>query len=166
MCVWLFEHALLFDCFAGGDDTQLSQPADLRIVASSTQFGIEYNGYEAWANFPHEQERLIQLIQKTQANHLVILSGDVHYAEISKFEHKDCYPIYDITSSGLSKTWKFATPNKNRIEGPIMDNHFGLLTIDFAAEAPAILAEVWDITGNQRIEYHIPLEEIRFPSSD
>lgn len=142
-------------------EQQLSQPADFRILASGTQFGIEANGYEAWANFPHEQQRLVKLIGKTKANNLVVISGDVHYAEISKFESKECYPIYDITASGLSKTWKFATPNKNRIEGPVMENHFGLLTVDFSTDQPKVVAEVWDITGNQRIEYTIPLSELQ-----
>jgi alkaline phosphatase D len=144
-------------------EAELRKPADCRILACGTQFGVEYNGYESWANFPHEQERLVQLIKKTQANHLVFLSGDIHYAEISKFEHKDCYPIYDITSSGLSSTWRFATPNKNRIEGPVMDNQFGLLTIDLSDRNPKLIAEVWDIRGNQRVEYSIPLREIHFP---
>jgi alkaline phosphatase D len=142
-------------------EKQLSQPADFRVLASGTQFGIEANGYEAWANFPHEQQRLVKLISKTKANNLVVISGDVHYAEISKFKSEECYPIYDITSSGLSRTWKFATPNKNRIEGPIMDNHFGLLTIVFSAKDPSVKAEIWDIRGNQRVEHSIPFRELQ-----
>jgi alkaline phosphatase D len=143
-------------------ENELLEPADFRVIATGTQFGIEYNGYEAWANFPHERERFVQLIRQTRANHLVFISGDVHYAEISKFEHLDSYPLYDFTASGLSKTWKFATPNKNRIEGPIMDNHFGLLTINFADTNPHVVAEVWDIRGNQRVEHIIPFAEISF----
>ena len=143
-------------------EEELKKPADFRILASGTQFGIEYNGYEAWANFPHEQERLVKLIQKTRANHLVVISGDVHYAEISKFEPQSGYPLYDITASGLSQRWLFATPNKNRIEGPVMDNHFGLLTLKLAGNDPVAVAEIWDIRGNQRIEYQIPLKEINF----
>lgn len=142
-------------------EQQLSQPADFRILASGTQFGIEANGYEAWANFPHEQQRLVKLIRKTKANNLVVISGDIHYGEISKFERPECYPIYDITSSGLSRTWAFATPNKNRIEGPIMDNNFGLLTIDFSADTPNAKAEIWDVTGNQRVEYTIPFSRLQ-----
>ena len=84
------------------------------------------------------------------------------YAEISKFENTHSYPIHDITASGLSQKWHFATPNKNRIEGPIMDNHFGLLTIDFSADQPNVQAEIWDETGNQRVEYTIPFETMRF----
>ena len=87
----------------------------------------------------------------------------MHYAEISKLEHADSYPLYDITASGLSQTWRFATPNRNRIEGPIMDNHFGLLTINLTGEHPNVMAEIWDIRGNQRVEHTIPLAEISFP---
>lgn len=144
---------------------ELFKPADFRILATGSQFGIEANGYEAWANFPHEQDRLVSLVKKTQANHLIAISGDVHYAEISKFQNPHSYPIFDVTASGLSRKWHFATPNKNRIEGPVMDNHFGLLTIDFSADQPNVKAEIWDGTGNQRIEYTIPFETISFPVS-
>ena len=82
--------------------------------------------------------------------------------KVSKLERPGMYPIYDVTSSGLSSTWHFATPNKNRIEGPIMENHFGLLTINPDGQDPGIKAEIWDVRGNQRVEYFIPLEEIRF----
>jgi alkaline phosphatase D len=140
-------------------ENELQKPADVRIIGSSTQFGIEYNGYEAWANFPHEQQRMLDLIKTTKANGVLFLSGDVHYSEISRME-TDFYPIYDFTSSGLSSTWLFATPNKNRIEGPVMENHFGLLSIFWGTNDPVIKMETWDVSGNQRFEYAIPLSHI------
>ncbi len=143
-------------------ENELKKPADVRIIGSGTQFGIEFNGYEAWANFPNEQQKLLNLIKKTKANGILFISGDVHYAEISKIITPNLYPIYDITSSGLSSTWHFPTPNKNRIEGPIMDNHFGLLSINFGSPKPIIKVEIWDVNDNQRIEYTIPLDELTF----
>jgi alkaline phosphatase D len=142
-------------------EEELKKPADIRIIGSGTQFGIEWNGYEAWANYPGEQNRMLELIKKTKANGVFFITGDVHYAELSKLE-TDFYPIYDFTSSGLSSTWYFATPNSNRIEGPIMDNHFGLITINWQGDATTIKMEIWDIRDNQRIEYTIGLDELRF----
>mgnify|MGYP000389157191 CR=1 FL=1 len=141
---------------------QLKKPADVRIIGTGTQFGIEWNGYESWANFPHEQEKMLKLIKKTKAEGVLFISGDVHYSEISKIKSPNTYPIYDFTSSGLSSTWEFATPNKNRIEGPIMDNHFGLITIDWKNKKTAIKMETWDIHNNQRIEYSLSLKELQF----
>ncbi len=143
-------------------EKELSKPADVRLIGSGSQFSIEFNGYEAWANFPHEQKRMLDLIKKTRANGVVFLTGDVHYAEISKLSAEGIYPIYDITSSGLSSTWHFATPNKNRIEGPIMENHFGLLSIDCRKKEPILLMEIYDISDNQRIEYKVKLNDLKF----
>jgi alkaline phosphatase D len=143
-------------------ESELRRPADVRIIGSSTQFGIEFNGYEAWANFPHEQQRMLDLIQKTRANGVLFISGDVHYAEISKIQPSGGYPIYDVTSSGITSTWHFATPNAHRIEGPVMENHFGIITIDWKPADPLIRMEVIDVSGNSRIEYTVPLSQLRF----
>ncbi|TAH29264.1 MAG: alkaline phosphatase family protein [Cytophagales bacterium] len=143
-------------------EEELNKKADIRLIVSGSQFGIEYNGYESWANFPHEQQKFLDLIKKTKANGVLFLSGDVHYGEISKLKSTEMYPIYDITSSGLSSTWHFATPNQNRIEGPVMENHFGLITIDWTIQNPSIKMEIWDINNNQRVEYTIKLDEISF----
>jgi alkaline phosphatase D len=143
---------------------ELKKPADLRLICSSTQFGIEYNGYEAWANFPHEQKRMIDLINDTKAEGVIFLSGDVHYGEISRFNNADGYPIYDITSSGITSTWDFPTLNVNRIEGPIMDNHFGLLTIAWDQD-PSIKIEIIDKYKNPRVEYKLKKSDIIFGGS-
>ncbi len=142
-------------------ENELRKDADVRLICSGSQFSIEYNGYESWANFPFEQVRMLNLINSTKANGVVFLTGDVHYAEISKIEVPQIYPIYDVTASGLSSTWHFATPNANRIEGPVMENHFGMISIRWEAD-PKISMEIWDIDDNQRIEYSVRLGEISF----
>jgi len=143
-------------------ENTLNVKADLRIIGTSTQFGITYNGYEAWANFPHEQQRMVSLIAKCRAEGVLFISGDVHYAEISALRMPGIYPLYDFTSSGITSTWHFATPNANRIEGPVMDNHFGLLTIDFTASEPSVRLECVDVSGNTRFEYTIPVKSLKF----
>jgi alkaline phosphatase D len=143
---------------------ELKKTADLRLICSGSQFGIEYNGYEAWANFPHEQKRVLDLIKNTKANRVLFLTGDVHYAEISKLQENGLYPLYDITSSGITSTWDFATPNKNRIEGPVMDNHFGLLTITWEKD-PVIQMQIIDKYNNSRIEYTIKASDISFAAN-
>ncbi|MEY3368768.1 MAG: hypothetical protein RI973_1923 [Bacteroidota bacterium] len=162
-----FPHQTVDSTFLGEQqwkwlEGELSKPADLRIIGSGSQFSISYNGYEAWANFPHERQRMLDLIKKTRANGVLFITGDVHYAEISELREEGLYPIYDVTSSGITSTWHFATPNDNRIEGPIMENHFGLISIDWEASDPAIKMEIYDVKDNQRIEHVVPLSAISF----
>jgi alkaline phosphatase D len=143
-------------------EEELKKPADLRIIGSGSQFSISYNGYEAWANFPHEQKRMLELIKKTKADGVLFITGDVHYAEISKLTEEGLYPIYDVTSSGITSTWHFAAPNDNRIEGPVMENNFGLISVDWNKKDPEIKMEIWDVRDNQRLEHTIKLSEISF----
>jgi alkaline phosphatase D len=139
---------------------ELLKPADVRIIGSSTQFATQFNGYEAWANFPGEQKRMLDLIKETKANGVFFISGDVHYSELSKLPNPPSYPIYDLTCSGLTEEWKFATPNKYRIGKPVMDNHFGLITIDWNSDSPTIRLEVWDKFDVKRTIQEISISEL------
>jgi alkaline phosphatase D len=143
-------------------EEQLAMAADMKIIASSTQFSITHNGYEAWANFPHEQKRFVDLIKKTNANGVFFISGDVHYAELSKLTVDGGYPLYDVTSSGITSTWDFATPNDNRIAGPVMENNYGLVTIDWSKEDAEITFQIVDKEKRKRIEKTVKLSELKF----
>ena len=45
-------------------------------------------------------------------------------------------------------------------ECPVIDNHFGLITVDWNTPDPVIKMEIYDIRNNQRLEYSIPLSVI------
>lgn len=140
----------------------LQHPADLRVVMSSTQFGITYNGWEAWANFPIEKQRFIDLIKKTKANGVVFISGDVHWAEISKQDVDSGYPLYDITSSGITQEWGNTEPNDNRIGEPFQPNNAGIIEIDWEQEDPLIQFTIIDVNGQEVRKHEIRLSELRF----
>ena len=140
--------------------SELRKKADLRIIGSSTQFGISFNGYESWANFPYEREKMLEIISKTKANGVIFISGDVHYGELSKYFNDKTYPIFDLTSSGLTQTWSFATPNSNRIDGPVMENHYGVLTIN--AKDQKVRMQIININKENKIDIKIPFKELRF----
>ena len=138
------------------------QAADVRIIASSNQFSHEYNGWESWTNVPHEQQKMIDLIQKTKANGVVFISGDVHWGEISRLPVQGGYPIYDVTSSGITQTWDIIEPNKNRIGDAVPQNNIGM--IDIAKKDGNVLIElsIIDSTANKVVSRSLQLSEISF----
>lgn len=140
----------------------LQEPADLRIVMSSNQFGITYNGWEAWANMPVERQRFIELIKQTQANGVVFISGDVHWAEISKQEVDEGYPLYDITSSGITQEWGSTEPNDNRIGEPFRSNNAGMIEIDWEQDDPVIDFKIIDVNGSEVLTHQVLLSELQF----
>ncbi len=130
-------------------EEQLREPAELRLIASSIQVISEEHGYEKWANFPHERERLFRLIGETGAKGVVFLSGDRHHAEISRLDGVVDYPLYDVTSSSLNKPRLFTVEaNKHRVGEMYFQSNFGLVSIKWEIETPSICVEIRDSSGN------------------
>lgn len=141
----------------------LKVPADIRIVCTSTQFLVDFNGWEAWANFPHERERFMRLIEKTKANGVFFISGDVHYSEMSKLKRPNLYPLYDLTASGMTHGHSCAGENINRIHGAYMKPNFGWIDIDWKGKDTQVsLKIISSEEGEVKIEHQIPLKELQF----
>ena len=106
-------------------ERQLEAPADLRIIGSSIQVLADFTGWESWANFVHDRERLFDLIRRKEANGVIFLSGDIHYGELSRLDVNVPYTLWDLTSSGLTEEWRVPTPNVNRVGEPAYDVALG-----------------------------------------
>ena len=143
-------------------EEQLKKPARLRIIASSNQFSHEYNGWESWTNLPHEQQKMLDLIKSTKANGVIFLSGDVHWGELSKMQVDGLYPIYDVTSSGITQTWDEPEPNKNRIGKVFMGNNYGLIEINWNMPDPELNISIKDRKGKRRVSHQLKLGELQF----
>ena len=144
---------------------RLREPADLRIIGSSIQFGHEYNGWESWTNFPLELIRMTELIKETKANGVVFISGDVHWGELSVLKAPDCYPLHDLTASGLNRDWSHVEPNRNRHGEACMDFHFGMLDIDWNGNPPgnpSVQLRIHDMTGRGRVRKTVRLSDLHF----
>lgn len=141
-------------------EEQLLQPAEFRIVASSNQFAHSFNGWESWTNVPHEQAKFLDLIAKTQAEGLFFISGDVHWAELSRMESEIVYPIYDLTSSGITQSWRKVEANANRIGESYWKNNFGLIEIDWEEADPLLSLSLRNVAGNEVLKQQVRRSEL------
>jgi len=141
-------------------EKELQQPATLRIIGMSTQFLPQYNGYEEWCYMPREKQRLLDYISGKKIKGVLFISGDTHYAELSKMPNEGSYPLYELTSSGLTKTWKFIAPNEYRVGEGVRENNFGIIDIDWKSQ----LVTLWiqDIKGNTRIKQQVGFGELGY----
>lgn len=140
---------------------ELLKPAKLRFIATSTQFGVSHNYMESWANFPLEQAKMFQLIRSTQANGVIFMSGDVHYAELSCRREQGLYPIYDFTSSGLTRVDEVVAPNEHRIKEAIRERNFGMIEISWDPEHPTVKFIIYNEAGKERFSYIISVDELQ-----
>ena len=143
---------------------ELAKPAKVRIICSSSQFCTEHNGYEAWANFPHEQERLYQVLRDTKAENAFIISGDVHIAEVNKRTPAGLYPLWDFTSSGLWALHGSNTkPSQYRVGSAFDQNNFGMLDIDWSVSSPTVKFTSFDENGNELLQQTISTADLKIP---
>jgi alkaline phosphatase D len=148
-------------------EEQFRQPAELRLLVSSYPLVPTELGRDAWGNFPLERKRLFDLIKETKANEIIILSGDVHFAEISRTEEGP-YPLYDFTSSALAapSAGNDIFVNRFRISTTYKEVNFGLIEIDWQAQpAPLVTLKVIALNGSSVFEQQISLAELHPGSS-
>ncbi len=115
-------------------EQQLLKPADVRILASSIQVVAYQHGWETWGTMPHERQRLYDLIEKTQANGVVMISGDRHLMEVSvdrgQRNEQPPYPMWDFTSSGMTDDIRRVDePNDFRVGPVYRGTNFGEIEI-------------------------------------
>jgi alkaline phosphatase D len=144
-------------------EAQLSKPAKLRLLVSSYPV-IPYElGRDAWGNFPLERKKLFDLIGETKADGVIILSGDVHFSEISK-TNEGPYTLLDFTSSALAapSTGNEELANSLRISKTYAEVNFGLVEIDWKAQpAPLVTLKAFGLDSVEAFEYKISLESLR-----
>jgi len=141
-------------------ERQLEMPADLRLFASSLQVLADYTGWESWVGFARDRERLFDLIRRKKANGVVFLSGDIHYAELSKLDINVPYTLWDLTSSGLTEEWKIPTPNSNRASEVLSEANFGTLDIDWQGASTRLALGIIDAMGKTRMSWNLDLASL------
>ncbi|KAF0694930.1 Aste57867_14209 [Aphanomyces stellatus] len=140
-------------------------------------------GTEGWALFPDARLRLLDLIQLSNASGVVLLSGNVEFADINEVSCGDHdYRLVEATSSGLTHAYTqdittpfqfasaigyhlanrllpwFYRPNPEVHWGGI---NFGEVAIDWTASPPTAAVTIRDRTSRARIQHAV--SATRFP---
>jgi len=142
---------------------QLQQPAELRLIVSSTQIIPDHKGMDEWGAFPRERQRLFDLIRSTGTEGVLLVSGNVHFSELSKIESGD-YPLYEFTASGMTHVNPdyAAASNRYRIAGPYVDHNVGLVEINWdASPEPLIRLSTLSVGSQKGFSHEISPGELK-----
>jgi hypothetical protein len=99
-------------------ETKLSQSADLRVlVLGPCMFftGNQYSNKNSITAFPFEQQRFANLIRKTKANGIVVMTGDSHAGMLFKSGTDFPYSIYNIHTPSVDHTRNGAPSSGDRL---------------------------------------------------
>jgi alkaline phosphatase D len=144
-------------------EEQLRAPAEVRLIVSSIQVVNEEHRFEKWVNLPRERRRLFDLIRETGATGVIFLSGDRHFAELSKMDAELGYPVYDLTASPLAASFRVNPPDPSRHRVAMMNTgeNYGFVTIDWERSDPLIRLEARDTDGEPAFTAKIRLSDLR-----
>ena len=103
---------------------------DYRFIISSIQFLAIGHGWECWNNFPYERERLIDLIDRSNVKHTVLLSGDRHRGGHYELKTKSNKIISEMTSSSLNVPYSSSEePGPLRIGSTYSKENYGVIKL-------------------------------------
>lgn len=106
--------------------------ASVNIIGNGTQVIANEHRFEKWGNFPSERARLFKTIAQSGAKGVLLITGDRHWAELSKIDIAG-KPLYDFTSSGMTHTRSLGNePNKYRVGKPTANLNFGVIKLDWS----------------------------------
>lgn len=144
---------------------------------------------ESWGRFPKERDRLFKLIASSKRDGVFFISGDVHFGEITRYDCATGYPLYDITSSGLTQAVEqvipqslaflveilaWLTPTTMRVIQPTCryrsctygQPNFGAIEIDWNATPVTLKIEARDVNGLPVTGVKIPLSALQDQGPD
>jgi alkaline phosphatase D len=117
-------------------EAQLRVPAELRLLVSSVQVLAEGHGHERWGNLPAERGRLLELLDRSGAGGLVLLSGDRHSGALYRGATPKGRRLVEMTASSLNRSYG---PPRDALIPPLVGRlhhveNFGLIEIDWAGQ--------------------------------
>ena len=119
-------------------ENELKNEFDFLMIFSSIQIIAKDHPYEKWSNFPLEQKRLFNLIDKHK-NNMLLLSGDRHRGGIYNMDG-----IYEITSSSMNKPGSsFEETDEYLIDETYYKENYGVIEIN----NNSVLVKLLDIEG-------------------
>jgi alkaline phosphatase D len=137
-------------------EEQLRQPAEIRLLVTSIQCIASAAGQETWSNLPRERQRLFDLIKRTKAGGVVLLSGDRHWSELSQLDETFVgYPLFELTSSSFNQIHARGTPTENDRRADAKTYHqpnYGFIEMDWTQSPPQVRMQIRNMESKVEIE--------------
>lgn len=141
--------------------------ADAHVIVSTLQVMPEkktliHDISEYWARFPVARQQLLKILKKHKLKAPILVSGDVHYAELSEANCGLGKRMVEVTSSGITHSWGGITFLRKLFEFYMWvipqpyqvikswDRNFGELEFDFETQPqnPTLTTRLFSESGD------------------
>ena len=136
--------------------------ASFKFLCVGSQVLNDNNSGESYANYPVERNDLINFIVDNNIKGVVFITGDKHYAELSKRDIGG-YTFYDFTASPLTSPMdprNRMNRNQYRIDSTVYyHKNFGRVQVNGPKGARVCTLSLYNKDGKQKWSYAIREEE-------
>ncbi|MED6169567.1 hypothetical protein PIB30_022508 [Stylosanthes scabra] len=162
--------------------------SSVQVIPNHTAITLPFFDMESWTRFPKERDRLFKLIADSKRSGVFFISGDVHFGEISRYDCGGDYPLYEVTSSGITQSVEGTLPdffhyvvrfvawlvpstmrvkNKNcRYKSCIYGQpNFGAIEINWESQPVTLKLEIRDKNGHPVSGINTSLRELQASNS-
>ena len=142
----------------------LESTATFKFICVGSQVLNEENIGECYAEYPKERNELLDFIVEHNIKGVILLTGDTHYAEMTKVDWKG-YPLYDFTSSPLTSPMdprNLSNGNKHRVAGTaFFHRNYGRVRITGPQGDRVCKLSIYNMDGKMKWEYAIKQDELQ-----
>ncbi|GAB2224792.1 hypothetical protein Droror1_Dr00005569 [Drosera rotundifolia] len=158
--------------------------SSIQVVSNISATTAPFIQTECWSRFPKERIRFFQLIADSKRDGILFISGDVHYGEMARYDCATGYPLYDITSSGLTQSVEGTLPSPLRLVVRFLawitpttvrikthncrfksctygQPNFGAIRINWDASPVTLEVELRDVKGSAVIGVNMSLSDLQ-----
>lgn len=136
----------------------LQSQATFKFIVSGTQL-LPHMKAEDFGDYPQEKADFLAFLRDNDIKGVVLLSGDTHYAELSKLDRPGTYPLYEMTASALTSPY-FAGSSKGqtlRMAGTLYTaRNFGVIALSGEGDSRTCTLRLMDAQGQQ--VWHLPIK--------
>jgi alkaline phosphatase D len=100
---------------------------------------------------------MLDLVAEQAPGSVLFISGDRHFAELSRITIPGWGPVYDLTSSSLNRPYPHdePTPNANRVGDYYLKENWGRLRLVSGA-SPRIELRIFAADGTTVLRFDVP----------
>lgn len=137
--------------------------ATFKFIISGTQV-LPLNRSEHFERYPEEKADFMAFLKTEKIEGVIFLSGDTHYAELTKIPRENAYSLYEMTSSALTSAYfpGGAADNLHRVPNTFWHKrNFGKIKIEGTAANRICYLELYNNRGEMIWRHRIKASELK-----
>ena len=139
-----------------------------KIIVAGSQVLNVASTQDCLKDYPVEFEELLAFLESEKIAGVVFMSGDRHHSEVIRYQRRNAYALYDITTSpltaGVSAVRDPEKSNPERMPGTLVEaQNYSRISVSGKAKERKLRVEFLGLKGEKLGEWDIDESKLTFP---